>query len=255
MPVEVVWAQVPIAKAGEPVAQWDLVDARGRLAASFVSFPGHWLGRERDSRMTNVRSLTIWATVALLLVAIEGCTSDSNEPARSVSPTPSSTSSTPTTMPPTDTQAAAAAASTAVRNYFEEIDALRQDPRRPLQALNAVATSVELSAEQRLLQSERRQRLRQVGDTEVIRLAVQSVNLDHSDPQAGEVPTAQVDVCWDVSDVDIVDETGESVVRPTRPDRGWIRFTVADYHGPTNPNDGWRIASSQDLKQAPCATS
>ena len=52
---------------------------------------------------------------------------------------------------------------------------------------------------------------------------MQSVNLDNSDPKAGKVPTVQIDVCYDVSDVDVLDANGKSVVSPDRPDTGWIR--------------------------------
>lgn len=207
--------------------------------------------------MTNVRSVTISATVALLLVAGAGCADSGNDPpstrptAASKSPTTTSSSSAPTT----DSDIAAAAADSVVREYFAVVDDLRQQPEKPLTALSAVATSGELSAQQRLIQSERRRGLKQVGDTRISGLEVQSVNLDKSDPKAGKVPTAQVDVCWNVSDVDVVDKSGKSVVSPSRPDSGWIRFTVANYHWSTDPDGGWRVASSQDLKQTPCTAS
>jgi hypothetical protein len=83
-------------------------------------------------------------------------------------------------------------------------------------------------------------------------LQVQSVNLDNSDPSAGKVPTVQVDVCVDVSDVDILDKAGKSTVSQRRPDTGWTRFTVANYHWSSHPKDGWRVATGEDLKKAPC---
>jgi hypothetical protein len=106
-----------------------------------------------------------------------------------------------------------------------------------------------------LLQRERKQGLQQIGDTELKHVKVQSVNLDNTDPQSGRVPIAQVDVCWNVGNVDIIDKSGSSVVSPTRPDKGWIRFAVANYHWSTDPTDGWRVASSQDLKQTACPAS
>ncbi|MGN6130454.1 MAG: hypothetical protein ACTHOK_08965 [Nocardioidaceae bacterium] len=142
-----------------------------------------------------------------------------------------------------------------MRSYFSVVDDLRQHPHKPLSALSGVATSVELSADKTLLRRERTQGQRQVGDTKVRALQVQSVNLDNSDARAGKVPTVQVDVCWNVSAVDIVDKSGRSVVSPARPDRGWIRFTVANYHYRADRTGGWRVASSQDLKKTPCAAS
>jgi hypothetical protein len=139
--------------------------------------------------------------------------------------------------------------------YFRVVDELRQRPGRPLRALRGVSTSGELSAQQRLIASERDKGLRQIGDTRIAGLQVQAVNLANADPQAGEAPTVQVDVCWSVVDVDVVDGRGKSVVSPSRPDSGWIRFTVANYHWTSDPDNGWRVASSQDLRQKRCAAS
>ena len=203
--------------------------------------------------MTNARSLTISATAVLLLVAGGACADDSNDPEASGSPTP--TSSTSATAPPTDSEAAAEAASGVVRKYFGVLDQLRQQPAKPLTVLSSVVTSSQLSAEKKLISSERDKDLRQVGDTEIAELRVQSVNLDNSDPSSGKVPTVAIDVCWDVGHADLVDESGTSVVSPSRPPTGWTRYAVANYHWSANPTDGWRIATSQDLKQTPCAAS
>jgi hypothetical protein len=88
---------------------------------------------------------------------------------------------------------------------------------------------------------------------QVVKLDVQSVNLDNSDPSASKVPTIQIDVCWDVSKVDVVDSAGKSIVSKSRPDIGWTRLTVANYDYVIDPQKGWRVATGQDLKKAPCA--
>ena len=90
---------------------------------------------------------------------------------------------------------------------------------------------------------------------DVAELTVQTVNLDNSDPKAGKVPTVVIDVCWDVSKVDVLDKSGASIVSPDRPDTGWTRYTVANYRYADNPTKGWRVATGQDLKQTPCSTS
>jgi hypothetical protein len=51
-----------------------------------------------------------------------------------------------------------------------------------------------LATQQTLFKRERKQELHQTGETKVVELEVQSVNLDNSDPQAGKVPTVQIDV-------------------------------------------------------------
>jgi len=208
--------------------------------------------------MTTSRGKRALATAALLLAAVAACAEDGADPPvgessptaspSTTSPTDGSTSPSPTS--PTDK--AAEAASTVVRDYFAIIDRLRQQPKSPLGALKAVATGSELSAEQILIRSERDKRLHQVGDTEIVEIKVQSVNLENSDPASGKVPTVQVDVCWDVSHVDLVDKNGLSVVSPSRPDTGWFRFTLANHQWAHDPDGGWRVLSGQDLEQTPC---
>lgn len=204
--------------------------------------------------MTTSRGVSALATAALLLVAVTACAGDGKDPAARASPSPSSPApNTATSTPPSETEMAAAAASSVVRKYYAAVDELSQRPDVPLRELSTVATSVQLSAQKTLLRSQRAKGLRQTGDTWIARLRVQSVNLDNSDPKAGKVPTVQVDLCWNVSKVDVVGANGKSIVSPSRPDTGWTRLTVANYRYATDPTGGWRIATGQDLKQAPCA--
>lgn len=199
--------------------------------------------------------LMSWAAGALVLAAASACgntdTNPSPPPASSTSPSSSSTSASPTS--PSD--AAASQASKTMRQYFAVVDDLSKDPDSGLNKLNTVATSTQLNAARTLLRNQHDRGQRQVGDTRVAELTVQSVDLDNSDPSAGKVPTVVIDVCWDVSKVDVLDKDGTSIVSPSRPDTGWTRYTVANYDYVSDPNDGWRVANGQDLKQAPCAAS
>jgi hypothetical protein len=142
-----------------------------------------------------------------------------------------------------------------VQNYFTVVDDLRSDPATGLKQLNAVATSAQLNAVETLIRRQRGEGQRQTGTTTISDLKVQSVNLENSDPDAGKVPTVVIDVCWDVSKVDVLDKSGKSIVSPARPDIGWTRYTVANYDYAADPTGGWRVATGQDLKQAPCAAS
>jgi hypothetical protein len=196
-----------------------------------------------------------WATGALVLAAVTGC-AGGNGSVASGPQTPTSPSiTTKTTAPPSDSEVASKAASGLVRRYYAVRDNLRQHPSTPLSKLKTVSTSTELKAQETLFKRERGMGLHQTGDTEISKLTVQSVNLDNSDPSAGRVPTVQVDVCYDVSKVDILDRNGHSVVNSDRPDTGGIRYTVANYHWASDPKGGWRVATSQDLKQTPCPAS
>lgn len=140
-----------------------------------------------------------------------------------------------------------------MRRYFVVLDTVRQDKSVPLARLASTMTSVELSTERRLVTAEREKGLRQTGTTRVDELKVQAIDLENADPSAGKVPTVMIDVCWDVSKADLVGKNGQSVVSPSRADRGWTRYTVANYHWSQNPSGGWRVADGQDLKQTPCA--
>lgn len=208
--------------------------------------------------MTNTRRFSLLATATAVAIAVGGCASDGNDPEATPTPTSSSSSPTPITTSPTpqsDSEIASEAASALVAKYYATVDRLGQQPSESLDALSTVATGVQLTAQQTALKSQRKADQKQVGDTKIVKLDVQSVNLDNTDPDAGKVPTVQIDVCWDVSEVDVVDATGKSIVSSSRPDTGWTRLTVANYDYAANPTKGWRVATGQDLKQDPCDAS
>lgn len=198
-----------------------------------------------------------WATGALVLAAVAACSDDSNPSPSPPSATPSATSDSPspTSSPSSPSDAASADAISAMRSYFTVVSEVGQNPKSSLKRLKTVATSTQLQALETLQRSQREQGRRQSGSTVINELTVQSVNLDNSDPAAGKVPTVVIDVCWDVSDVDVIDRRGASVVSPGRPDTGWTRYSVANYDYADDPNGGWRVATGQDLEEEPCAAS
>ena len=203
--------------------------------------------------MTNVGRISLLATVTAVAIAVGGCASDGNDPAASPSPSLSSPApTTATTTPPSDSEVASEAASAVLRKFYEVRNELRQDPSQPVTLLDDVAISTQLAAQQQLFKKERKQGLHQTGETKIAELEVQSVNLDNSDPKAGKVPTVQIDVCLDVSGVDVIDKDGKSVISPDRPDTGWIQYLVSNYQWDTDPDGGWRVASGQDIERTPC---
>jgi len=247
-----------VALEAHEVAQWAWRhpgwSASKGIVASLSRQPSE--GRQGTRAMTNFRAITHLATAAILLAAMTACADNRKDPEPSGSPAPSSTA--PTTAPstpPSDQEIASEAASDVVRQYFATVDLLRQESKRPPSELTAVAASTQLGAQRTLLESQRKDGLHQIGDTKVVELEIQSIDLDNSDPAAGRVPTVMVDVCWDVNQVDIVDKDGKSVVSPDRPAIGWTRLTVANYDWASEPTGGWRVAGGQDLKKAPCAAS
>ena len=200
--------------------------------------------------------LISWATSMLMLAAVSACGGSDTDPPATAEPSSTSPNS-PTTSasPSSPSDAASADATEAVRNYFTVVDQLRSDPAADLKMLKSVATSAQLNAVETLIGRQRDEGQRQTGTTAINELQVQSVSLDNSDPKAGKVPTVVIDVCWDVSKVDVLNKSGKSIVSPDRPDTGWTRYTVANYDYAADPTGGWRVATGQDLKQAPCAAS
>lgn len=194
-------------------------------------------------------------TAVLLLAVLVACT-PSTEASPTPTPTTTSETSTPTPepspSPTTDSEVAAQNAAGLVHEYYQVLDRTRADPDEPLSRLESVAISKDLSVWEQQLRRDRRDGYRQTGETTLVEVSVGSVNLDNSDPDAGVVPTVQVDVCYDVSDVDVVDADGKSIVADDRADSGWVRHTVSNYSWDTDPDDGWRISTSVDLEQAPC---
>lgn len=207
--------------------------------------------------MTYSGRISVLATVTAVAIAVGGCASDGNVPAASPSPSPSSPAPTTatTTTPPSDSEVASEAASVVLRKFYAVRNRLRQDPSQPLTLLDDVAISTQLAAQQQLFKKERKQGLHQTGETRIAELEVQSVNLDNSDPKAGKVPTVQIDICLDVSRVDVIDKDGKSIISPDRPDTGWIQYLVSNYQWDTDPDGGWRVASGQDIEREPCEAS
>lgn len=202
--------------------------------------------------MTIARGARTLATAALLLVALAACSDDKGDPTPTHA-TPSPTTAATSTGPPTDSDLASAAATKLMANYYATIDRLNQDSSQPMSELKKIATSVQLTALKRSISNRRRDDERQTGATRIAESKVQAVSLDNSDPKAGKVPSVFIDVCWDVSDVDVVDKDGKSVVVANRPDTGWTRYTVANYDWSNDPDGAWRVSGGKDLEKTPCS--
>lgn len=192
-----------------------------------------------------VRQCSVFAVV--LVATLAGCSGQTGVPPTTTAP-PSSTM----TSAPSPNEQASIGAERVLRQFYATIDALRKDHSLPVSRLADVAASTELSAYQRLIKSERKQGVHQVGETRIGQLEVQAVDLDNSAPTAGKVPTVQIDACLDVTDTDVVDDEGASVIEPGRADTGWVRHTLVNYEWNDDPESGWRVATSQDIEREPC---
>lgn len=204
-------------------------------------------------------------TATILVLVVASACSDSPDPTPSSIPTVTATtppSVTPSPSPspspstsPSDSEIAAARADETVHRYYAVLDAVGADPNAPLDQLDDVAISIVLSAYQHSFERWRRDGWVQHGTTDLVEVNVNSVTLDNSDPAHGVVPTVEIDVCFDVADVDVVDADGNSVAQTDRPDVGWERLSVANYSWDDDPEGSWRVASAETLESEPCAAS
>ncbi|GAA4708102.1 hypothetical protein APR04_003899 [Promicromonospora umidemergens] len=195
-----------------------------------------------------VRPSTI-AIVTAAVFAAAGCTSFATEPSMSTSPTTaaSSTSSpSPSTSPTTEAQHAAANATELVHEYYRTTDAVATDPS-DLEPLKSVATSAELLRLQNTFTQWADDGWHKTGAITVVELTTQSVSLEDPDP------TIQIDVCYDVTGVDVVDRSGESQVATNRPDRTWERLWVSNPNYGDDRESGWLVADRKTLERKPCA--
>lgn len=205
-----------------------------------------------------MRSVGGRISVVWLCVLLAGCSGGSGEePTLTPSPTvslssPPTTSGSPTpTLSPRD-QAAADAEAT-VRHYNDIVNRLGQDPASPLSLLNGVTTSIELQTTKKNFRERRAKDWLQKGDVVIRTVDVQDVRLHNASPRAGIVPTVVLDVCYDVTEVDVVDSNGKSVVTPDRPDQVTTRLLVSNYTYAKDERGGWRVASGRDIGEGPCA--
>ena len=200
-----------------------------------------------------------WATAVLALTVTVACTPSDAEPTSPpTSGPPTATKSatpaaTPSPTPTTDAERAAERAEALIREYYATTDAIGTDPAADLAQLGNIAISKDLAALEALYADWRANGWVQHGELRVLAVDTVSVNLDNSDPTVGRVPSVEIEVCYDVTDVDVVDGTGASVVTDDRPDRLWVRHVVANYSWDTEPETAWRVASSVDLpEKTPC---
>lgn len=140
-----------------------------------------------------------------------------------------------------------------VRQYFAVVDRLRQDPTTSLRQLRSVAIGGQLTAQEVFTRNQRKAGNQQVGDTRVVEVVVQQLDLGGSTPEGEGWSTAQLDVCWDVAAVDVLDSQGQSIVTPQRPERGWTRYTLTSSRDEVHSKAGWRVSNGVDLEKAPCS--
>lgn len=186
-------------------------------------------------------------TALLALTACNGGEPTTTEPTST--PTPTETTSAPTD--PKDQ--AVDDATAALQRYFDVTNELRNNPQLPLKRLETVAISSGLLYTQQEFRLYREEKgITRTGDATFEVQKVLEISLDNSNPEKGQVPTVKLQVCWDRSKTDAVDQNGESQVNPDRIDRSKATFFVSNYNFAKKPREGWKVSSYQTPGEEEC---
>lgn len=198
----------------------------------------------------NLRRRLVVTTVAVLLAAA-ACTDGLTDP----SPTPTAATEPPSSSPsPTaESDRAAANAEALVLEYYEVLDSIRRDPAKDFTPLSSVSAGADLDTWRTTFDQWKRDGWTMTGTTVPAEVVIQTVNMDQTATDGAIAPTVQLDVCVDVSLVDVVDPEGTSVVLPERRDRSWERLWISNADYANDPETAWRISDRKSLEQEPCA--
>jgi hypothetical protein len=194
------------------------------------------------------------AAAIIAVIAVSGCGGSPAPSPTSTPPSSPSESPTPdsTPSPASESEEAATNAEAIVRDYYAVVDELRSDPESDLVGLDAVASSIALSARQRQIERERGDGWHQTGQTKIVTIDLQGVELNNTDADGAVAPLVLFDVCIDVSGVDVLDANGSSVAAAGHPVTGWERQTVINYDWENDPVGGWRVSTGETLERQPC---
>jgi hypothetical protein len=201
----------------------------------------------------HTQHLTSIAAIAVAALALSACNSagdpgsnTTSDAATATTSAPATTDASATTTAPTPTKSpedeAIEAAEKMIPLYFEVGDRSLQDPNKfDREELKKVAISSAVDDMQNRVSAFQRQELKASGETEVESMTNPRVDLKldlkKSPP---DVPSVQLDVCIDVSKLNVVDKDGSSVIPADRKPRQLWRVGVANYEYPKA--DAWRVA-------------
>ena len=195
------------------------------------------------------RRLTAAAGIAALALLVSSCTGQDDPVAE---PTPSSAA--PTTSAPTSSSVvpvsaedqAVAEATDLVRAYYAEIDRVNIDPNADANTLRDVTANEAFDLQLRTALQTKARGLTQIGNVRVLEVTPFSIDLSSdATAQPPKYPTIVMDTCIDVSEVNVVDAEGKSVVASTRPPQSAARVDVVQF------DFGWRVNKIQSAGQ-PC---
>jgi hypothetical protein len=208
----------------------------------------------RDDRQRGAHLPTgpLVGTALSLVLLTAACGGDGDDPPQT-QPTASQTaSSIPTkTLSPQEQREedAKADAEATIARYFRVTDEVGTDLKTPLSKLRTVSISTDLAIIEKRYRQERSKGVHQTGKTKAAVQSVEEVNLDNSAPKRSVVPFVLLSVCVDVSEVDVLDRQGSSIVAPSRPEATVSRYAVSNYEWRTNRRGGWRVSSVEYVEE------
>ncbi len=212
--------------------------------------------------MTKTRLVTL-ATLAGLLLA--GCaapttqsatTASTTQSATTASPSPSSsptsaTSSAPPTTTPPEEQATAKAEEVLRAYYRAQTDCLSDPMKTELTCFDNVAIGTALLNMRNALTAAKEMESRVSGEIRVLSVEATQVDLTNKVTQTPPVvPQITFNTCIDVSNYNIVDRAGKSIVPPDRRARSLVPMAVVNYQYP-DPSQ-WRVGYRVDDKTQTC---
>lgn len=169
-----------------------------------------------------------WLLFAGVFTLVAGCSPAANEPA---SVTPASSSA--FTSSPSAQDVTVDAATAATRRYYATTDELFQNAQLPIDGVATVADGEELEAVRSQLQAQRVRGEVQSGAVVVDRATATSADL-------GTPSSVTLDVCLDVSAVDVIGADGRSVLAADRPTQAQVTVTAVDAG-----ERGWLVERTQ----------
>lgn len=150
---------------------------------------------------------------------------------------PGTTTSTPTSSE--SSSDSAVAATEAVTRWWASVDKVSQDSTVPISDLLKVSRGAAYQTWAQRAQAQRAKGWHQVGDTVLVTQSATKI----ADVEAN--PKMSVQVCYDVSKVNMIDAAGRSVVLAERAPRAKATYVVANY------GDGWFVVNDE-TRGAPC---
>lgn len=203
------------------------------------------------------RATTAAASAALLLTLTAACSDNgqASDPPPSPTPTPTPTATaepTPSPTPATPEEQAVADVTELLDRYVRVRDRVAKNPEIPLRQLERVAIASHLGLLRNRYENARNEQRTYVGDETIEIIEITDVTLDYEeDAHPPVVPVVALTACFDVTNLDILDADGSSIVSGDRIDRVVMQLLVANYEWPDAPNAGWRVASTTNTGE-PC---